>query len=377
VNEGETLDLGRLEGVARNFQITGELIEIKPYGIGHINKTYASCYVSGTHPKWYIHQKLNHHVFKEPENVMDNCTRITTHAGKLVQARGGDLLRETLNLVPTLDEKMYFQSDDGEYWRTFLMIQDAKSYEIPENPRQVYEAAKAYGDYQRLLTTLPGKRLHETIPDFHNTTKRYRTLSKIISADPQNRVQYAKREIEFIHSHTRIINLFADLIKKGKMPERIAHNDTKLNNVLLDIHSDKAICVIDLDTTMPGYALHDFGDMVRTGAATAKEDDDHFSNIGIDLQLFEQLTMGYLEATSEFLLPIELENLCYAGIVITLEQGIRFLSDYLVGDLYYKTLHSEHNLIRTKNQLKMVSEMESRFDEIKSIIMNKHSIIEN
>lgn len=377
MNDSKKLDLSNLTEIIKHFQITGEFKELKPFGTGHINETYASCFVSGTYSQWYIHQKINHHVFKEPENVMNNFARITAHARRMIEARGGDPLRETLNLVPTLDEKNFFHSDIGEYWRTFLLIQDAKTYDVPENPRQVYEAAKAYGEYQMLLTTLRGERLYETIPDFHNTPKRYRTLLNIIMADPLKRVRYAKGEINFITNHTAVINLFANLINTGEIPERITHNDTKLNNVLLDIHSDKAICVIDLDTTMPGCVLYDFGDMVRTGAATASEDEGHFDTVGIDLELFEQLTMGYLEAASGFLLPIELENLSYAGIVITLEQGIRFLSDFLVGDLYYKTLYPEHNLVRAKNQLKMVAEMERRFDEIKSIISKNQSSIRN
>jgi Ser/Thr protein kinase RdoA (MazF antagonist) len=359
--------------IITQFELGGEPLRVTPISSGHINDTFASQVQTPTGERVYIHQRINHHVFHHPAQVMENIARVTAHIRAQVVARGGDPVRRTLQLVPVQGGGLTYTSSSGDTWRTYLKIEGAHTYEVPENPQQVYHAARAFGEFQYFLSSLPGQRLYETIPDFHNTPKRFATLLGLLKVDPCNRAALAQPEIDFILARQADTALAIDRMARGELPERVTHNDTKLNNVLIDDRTGEGICVLDLDTVMPGTVLYDFGDMVRAGTATAAEDEPDLDKVGIDLDLFRQLANGYTETARGFLTPLEWQLLPQAGKLITLEQGIRFLSDYLQGDTYYKTHRPAQNLDRARTQLKMVSEMERKLPEIEKMISDCHT----
>jgi hypothetical protein len=355
------------------FQVPRVLVDAIPYGSGHINDTYFVRFQEDAGPVPVILQRINHQVFKQPEKLMDNVTRVTRFARECIQAAGGDPERETLNLIPTQDGGSFYRSQDGEYWRCYQYISGAHTYDKAEDLRQVYTAAQAFGNFQKLLARLPGERLHETIPDFHHTRKRFAAFLTAVKNDTAGRARTVGPEIDFILQREADASIVVDLLGSGELPERVTHNDTKLNNVLIDDLTGEGICVIDLDTMMPGSTLYDFGDLVRMGAASAVEDEPDLDKVGLDLSLFEALAHGYLKAARDFLIPLEWELLPFGGKLITFEQGIRFLGDYLNGDVYYKIHHPHHNLDRARTQLKMVAEMERLRDVMEAIINSQRS----
>lgn len=357
-----------LHSVIGHFDLDGELDGLEPYGTGHINDTFAGRYRGPNGTRRYIHQRLNHNVFKSPLKVMDNITRVTDYTHQQVLASGGDPRRQSLTLVPTRAGSLYHLSEQGNYWRTYLFIEGARSYDMAEGPQQLRAAARAFGNFQRLLSTLPGQRLHETIPNFHNTPLRFQQFLEALEKNCYDRAETALPEIEFILARRADTAVVTSLLETGAIPERVTHNDTKLNNVLIDDLSGEGLCIIDLDTVMPGSALYDFGDMVRSGAATAAEDEPDTSKAGIHMALFEELARGYLDTAGDFLNQIEIDHLAFSARLITLEQAIRFLSDYLNGDTYYKTHRPGQNLDRARTQIKMVREMEARRHEMEAIV---------
>lgn len=357
-----------LREITQQFQIEGRLSAVEPFGSGHIHETFAGVYETAAGTKRYIHQRINHYVFKKPVEVMENIERVTRYARESIVAASGSPDRETLTVIPALNGKSFYRTINGEYWRTFLFIENTHTIEVNNDPHYAYNAARAFGNFQKMLDTLPGPRLHESIVDFHHTRKRFATFVEAVNSDVKNRARNCKAEIDFILNREADASVVIDLMDQGELPERITHNDTKLNNVLFDNRTRKAVCVIDLDTVMPGSALYDFGDMVRNATATAAEDDPDLSKVTIDLTIFEWLARGYLEATRDFLTPLELEHLAFGGKLITFEQAIRFLTDYLKGDVYYKVHSETHNLDRTRNQIKMVDEMERKMDELRAIV---------
>jgi len=354
--------------VCRQFQVEGILVDVIPYGGGHINDTLLGVYQTKAGTKRYIHQRINHNVFKQPEKVMENIERVTRYARERIQAAGGNPARETLTLVPAKDGRFYHQTPDGSYWRTYIFIEGAHTFEIAQNLEQVYHAARAFGRFQKLLDDLPGERLHETIPDFHHTRKRFDTFQQILAVDPVKRAEQVKVEIDFILQREKVASTVVDLLVQGRLPERVTHNDTKLNNVLIDDQTGEGICVIDLDTMMPGSALYDFGDLVRMGTAMAAEDEPDLSRVGVDMRLFGELARGYLDSTRDFLTPTELDLLVFGGHLITFEQAIRFLGDYLNGDVYYKIHRVGQNLDRARTQIKMLAEMERKQEAMEAIV---------
>jgi thiamine kinase-like enzyme len=354
--------------ICRHFQIDGTLVEIVPYGGGYINDTLLGVYGTPAGPARYIHQRINHNVFRQPEKVMENIQRVTCYARERIQAAGGNPDRETLTLVPARDGRFFVQASDGSYWRTYTFIEGARTYDIAENLDQVYHAARAFGIFQKLLDDLPGGRLHETIPNFHHTRKRFDAFLRALASDPAHRAAGVQAEIDFILRREKDASIVVDLLAQGRLPERVTHNDTKLNNVLIDDQSGEGICVIDLDTMMPGSALYDFGDLVRMGTATAAEDEQDLSRVGVDLRLFGALARGYLDSTRDFLTPTELDLLIFGGRLITYEQIIRFLGDYLNGDVYYKINRPGHNLDRARTQIKMLEEMERKQNEMEALV---------
>lgn len=354
--------------ITHQFSIEGNLIEAIPHTSGIINDTFVSRYQTPNGTKHYIHQRINQNVFKEPEKVMENIERVTQYARQRILAEGGDPDRQTLTLVPTRDGRSYYRTPGGDYWRTYLFIEGARTYEVSDNPVHVYQAARAFGNFQKMLDDLPGGRLHETIPGFHYTPGRLAAFTESVQADVVGRVAVCRKEIDFLLERSAYAPVVVNLLAEGHIPERVTHNDTKLNNVLIDDQTGEGICVIDLDTTMPGSALYDFGDLIRMGAATAAEDELDLERVTVNMTMFDHLARGYLDAGRSFLTPTECQSLAFAGILITYEQAIRFLMDYIKGDVYYKIRQPDHNLNRARNQIKMVADMEVHRPQMEEII---------
>ncbi len=339
-----------------------------PYGCGHINDTFRADFQQNGRIKRYIVQRINKNIFKEPEKVMENIGRVTRFLRKRIIEAGGDPERQTLNIIPAKSGRDFAVTEDGEYWRVYVFIEGASIYETAEDASLIYAANKAFGNFQEMLSRLPGGRLHETIPDFHNTKKRFRNFVEVLEEDPLNRAASAKPEIDFYLKREPVASVIINALQSGEIPERITHNDTKLNNVLIDDATREGICVLDLDTVMPGSALYDFGDSVRIGACTAAEDEPNLDKVGIDLKLFECLTRGYLDAAKDFLTRKEIELLPFSAIVMAFECGMRFLTDYLNGDTYFKTSRPLHNLERCRTQMKITSEMEKSFGKMQAVV---------
>lgn len=350
---------------ALQFQLNGNFVSAEPYGFGHIHDTFRVQLDSGDD---IIFQRINHQVFKEPEKVIENIQRVTSHLREKIISAGGDPDRETLTLIPSREERPFYISKSGNYWRAILFIRGAKTYLKAQNETHHYNAAFAFGRFQKMLADFPSDRLHITIPDFHHTAKRYQAFLQALEQDAYNRASSAKSEIEFIQARAKQTHTLVDLIDKGKIRERVTHNDTKLDNVMIDDHSGEAVCVIDLDTVMPGLSVYDFGDTVRSGANPAKEDEQNPEDVTFDMQAFKNIAHGYLDAARDFLEPIEIDHLAFAARLITFENGIRFLTDYLEGDLYFKTHRENHNLDRCRTQLKLVQDMEDNFNQMLKIV---------
>ena len=358
-----------LAEICRQFRFEGSLMESLPVEFGHINDTFLLQFIN-SHGKTrrYILQRINQVVFRKPEELMQNIERVTGHLHKKILAAGGDPQRETLNLVPTLEGKSYFHDSIGDYWRAYLYIEGARTYEIAESPQQVYHAAWAFGNFQRLLADFPASELHETIPNFHHTPRRFKAFLEALQRDPCQRAGKVQEEIQFVLDRKSNTPVLVDLIAQNQLPLRVTHNDTKFNNVMIDDQTGESICIIDLDTVMPGSALYDFGDAVRSAAALSAEDEPDTSRAGISLRVFDRLAHGYLNAARDFLTGLEIQYLAFAAQLITLEQAIRFLMDFLNGDVYYKIHRPEQNLDRARTQIKMVADMEGKSEQLEGII---------
>ncbi len=349
----------QLQDISKQFQIYGEILHAETFKIGHINETYSATYDQGGMRVRYIHQKINKNVFKNPPAVMKNVMRVTTHIRRRLEAQNArDLTRRSLIVIPTRDGESYYRSRDGEYWRTFVFIEGVQTFEAVQSPDQAFQAGQAFGDFQSLLVDLPGERLNETIPAFHHTRKRFTALQQAIQNDHFNRAQTAKREIDFALKHESLVDVILDAMAKRKIPERITHNDTKFNNVMLDTVTGDAKCVVDLDTVMPGCALYDFGDMVRTTTSPTLEDERDLSKVRMQLPMYKKLVEGYLAAAGRFLTRAEKSHIAFSGKLITYEIGIRFLTDYLSGDTYFRIHRPDHNLDRCRTQFRLVESIE-------------------
>lgn len=357
------------EEIVNHFNYEGDLIRVEPYGSGHINDTFAVTFnkYEGKVVR-YILQRINTNIFKEPEKLMENIENVTKFLKNKINSLGGNPHRETLNLIYTVDHKPFYYSSSGDYWRSYVFIEGAKTYQVVETLQHFYNAGKALGNFEQLLSDFPSEKLHETIPNFHNTKARYEEFLKALAEDKMNRAKDIKKEIEFVLERGKETTILVDLLNEGKLPLRVTHNDTKFNNVMIDNETGEGICVIDLDTIMPGLALYDFGDSIRSGANPSEEDERDLSKVSMDLSLFEHFTHGFLEGTKHSLRDIEIEYLPFAAKIMTLECGIRFLSDHLNGDIYFKIHRENHNLDRARTQFKMVMDMEGKFSEMKAIV---------
>jgi Ser/Thr protein kinase RdoA (MazF antagonist) len=353
----------RVRAAACQFEIKGEFLAAQPYGSGHINDTYRVTFKNGGEPACHIVQRINHHIFKRPEALMENIQRVTAHLATQVQDEP-DRSRRALRLIPTRDGKPWHVDQDGNHWRAYHYISQARTYDTVENVDQAFQAAKAFGRFQQMLAGLPAPRLHDTIPDFHNTPKRFKALLAAIESHAAGRAILAKPEIQFALAHESIVNELLD----AHLPERVIHNDTKFNNVMLDDATGEGICVIDLDTVMPGLAPYDFGDMVRTTTSPADEDERDLTKVQMQFPMFEALVRGYLSSASGFLTAGEKRVLALSGKLITFEIGIRFLTDYLAGDTYFKVHREGHNLDRCRTQFRLVELIEQQEEQMSRLV---------
>lgn len=358
-----------LNEVVSSFSFKGEFVTAEPLKSGNINDTYIATFrnENGGVNK-YIVQRINNYVFKEPENVMKNVIAVTEHIRRKVTEQGGNPSRETLNFIPLAAGGFLYKCTHGGFWRAYSYIDDARTYQVVEKPIHLYNAGRAFGRFQKYLRDFPAGELYETIPDFHNTPKWHQALLEALGNDSLNRVKRARSEIRFVQDRVQHLSNLVDHIEKGNLPLRVTHNDTKFNNVLIDNKTGEGICVIDLDTVMPGSSLYDFGDAIRSGANTAAEDELDLSKVSLSIELFDQFTRGFLEFTHDFLTPFEIKQLPFSAILITLELGIRFLTDYINGDIYFKTNHENQNLHRAQVQFKLAADMEVKYNQLGNII---------
>ncbi len=350
----------QLSDIVRNFAIE---VDVQAYGNGHINDTY----IANSEPK-YILQRINSSIFKKPEEVMSNILGVTEFLRKKIIAAGGNPDRETLTVVKTRAGESFFKTDDGSYFRMYKYIENSVGYEMVENPEQFYQAARAFGKFQKMLSDYPADKLFETIPRFHDTEKRFADFEEAVKNNVAGRRNFAKPEIEFALARKADASVVLDAMRSGKVPMRVTHNDTKLNNVLLDAKTGEGVCVIDLDTVMPGSLLYDYGDALRFGASSGAEDEIYLDKIYFDLELFEAFTKGFLEEAGDDLTPMEIELLPFSAKLLTYECGMRFLGDYLNGDTYFKIHREHHNLDRARTQFKLVADIETKLEDMKKIV---------
>ena len=354
MNNDRSSDRG-IAAAIRQFEIGGTFVDAAAYGSGHINDTYRAIFDEAGESVRFIVQRINRTIFKNPASMMENIQRVTAHLAAQV-AGVPDCERHVLTLIPARSGQAWHVDSDGEFWRAYRFIEKANTYDAVESTDQAFQAAKAFGRFQTLLGGLPEPRLHDTIPDFHNTPKRFQALQQAIALDVADRAILAKPEIDFALAHESV----AGILLNAGLPERVTHNDTKFNNVMLDDATGEGICVIDLDTVMPGLVLYDFGDMVRTTTSPAKEDEQDLSKVSLQFPMFEALLRGYLGSAGGLLTDAEKDHLVYAGKVITFEQGVRFLTDYLAGNTYYKVHRDGHNLDRCRTQFKLIESIEQQ-----------------
>lgn len=357
-----------LATIFRHFDTRADFVSAAPYGTGHINDTYRVASSLGGHRVYFTLQHISTRIFKDGPGLMDNIQRICRHAAARLRAGGAtDASRRALQMIPALDGRPYHVDGAGMLWRLYLFVDGVRTYDRIEQPRHAYEPARAFGLFQRLLADLPGQRLVETIPFFHHTVRRLQALQDAIRQDAAGRAAGVRREIDFVLSRETLCGEILRLMAAGDLPERVTHNDTKINNVLMDEKSDEGICVIDLDTCMPGSALYDFGDMVRSGTNSTAEDDPDPSNVRCQRPIFEALARGYL-AAADFLTPAERGSLVLGGKLMTLECGIRFLADHLQGDVYFKVHRPNHNLDRCRTQFALVKSIEDQEPDLLSFV---------
>ena len=355
----------QLNDVIGRFAIEGNVISYAPYGDGHINDTY----LVETTVRKYILQRINNSIFKDVDALMKNITLVCNHARENIIRAGGDPHREAMTVVPTKDGKSYFRFGE-KYFRIYVYIDHTVSLNLPRNERDFYESGVGFGKFAKLLDGFDASQIYDVIPDFHNTVVRYNNFIAALEADKLNRAKEVKNEIDFVLKREAVCHKIVDMLASGELKRRVTHNDTKLNNVLLDDKTGKAVAVIDLDTVMQGSVCYDFGDSIRFGCNTAAEDEEDLTKCHFSLPLFEVYSQGFLGAIGGILTEKEIEAMPLGSIMMTLECGIRFLTDYLDGDNYFKVSKDKHNLIRTRTQFRLVEEMERDYDKMISVVKN-------
>ncbi len=354
--------------IAEKFCIPGSYTGGAPYGCGHINDTYAVCFcgTDGASVR-YILQRINTEIFNADE-LMENICLVTAFLKKKIAAEGGDPERETLTIVMTRSGMTFHKEPDGSCWRVYTFVENTETYQSVTSPDVFSNAGAAFGHFQKQLADFNAGLLHESIKDFHNTEKRYADFERSVSRASDERLKISHSEIDFVHSHKSQCGIVVSDLKSGRLPLRVTHNDTKLNNILIDSGTGRGICIIDLDTVMAGSLLYDFGDSNRFGSNTAAEDETDLSKVSFDLGLFSAYTKGFLSEARGSITPRECELLPFSCLLMTLECGIRFLADYLDGDIYFKISHPTHNLERARNQFALISDIEKKMPEMIAIV---------
>ena len=359
----------KLDEALQAFDFGGEVAGAVRYGSGHVNDTFA-VYIQKEDgsPLRFILQRINTKVFKDPNALMENIVGVTEYLKQMKMQDPAIPADKILSVLKTKTGESFFKDSDGEAWRVYNFIEDTICLQSVEKPEQFYNAAKSFGLFIRQLEGYPAKTLHETIRKFHDTRDRFANFKDAVKADKLSRAQNVHAEIDFVLQRESDCSYLMDLLEEGKLPLRVTHNDTKLNNILLNPETGEGECIIDLDTIMPGLALNDFGDSIRFGANAASEDETDLGKVVLNLELFEAYTRGYLSVAGDVLSPLEIECLPWGAKLMTLECGMRFLTDYLDGDVYFKIHRENHNLDRCRTQFKLVTEMESHFHEMQEIV---------
>ena len=360
-----------IDEIIQAFQIPGRIIATtEEYGSGHINNTCLLQMENQDSIQKYIVQKINTEVFLKPEHVMSNIIQVTKHLQKAIAKEGGDPRRETLHFLKNKKDTYYEIDQNGNYWRVYEYIDQTITLQRVKDPRDMYSSGRAFAMFNKRLADFPVDDLYETIPDFHNTPMRFQQFVKIIEQNPHAKLEICLPQVDFILAREKHLSCLTDQLTAKKLPLRVTHNDTKINNVLFDARTKQGICVIDLDTVMPGLIAYDFGDAVRFGASTALEDETDLTQVSFSIELFEAFTKGFLEILASVIDQVEIDSLIQGAYLMTLEVGMRFLQDYLQGDIYFKTDKNrpQHNLERAKNQLKLVSDMEQSWSEMKAVV---------
>ena len=335
-----------------------------PYGGGHINDTF----IASRDGRPYVLQRINTKVFSNPDELMENIHSVTDYLRKKIKENGGDPNRETMAVLLTEDGQKFYRDSEGDCYRVCVFVQDSITLESVSKPEEFYQSAKAFGKFQNMLSDFPAEKLHETIVNFHDTPDRVRQLKEAIEKNLSGRLDTCREEVEYALEQAKDASKVCDAMKEGSIPVRVTHNDTKLNNVLFDKDTLEGLCVIDLDTVMPGSLLYDFGDSLRYGANTAAEDEKDLDKVTFDLELFEAFTKGFVSEVKDSLTEREKELLAFSAKLMTYECGIRFLADYINGDTYFKTKYPEHNLDRAKNQFKLCKDIDLKMEEMNRIV---------
>ena len=360
-------DIAYLKDICEKFQAGFAPSYIKPYGSGHINDIYA-VYDTEECPQCIL-QRINHLIFTKPPELMNNIVRVTDHIRqKLQENNENDIDRKVMTIINTVDDTSYYRDNDGNYWRMYLFIKNAQTYDSLESLEQLYKAAETFGQFQNLLSELPEPPLFETIKDFHCGHSRLAQFKESLEKDVMNRAKDAKEEIDFLLNNAAIFDVFPKMIEEDKIPTRTTHNDTKINNVMIDDDTQEGICVIDLDTVMPGLSLYDFGDMVRTATSPAEEDEPDLSKVVMLMPRFEKLVEGFVQETGDFLTDTEKQHLVFGSKVIIFEQFLRFLTDHLAGDIYYKIHRANHNLNRGRTQMRLLQSIIAQEGQMNNVI---------
>lgn len=372
------IETSSLKNIIDTFPFSGEPISIKSTDTGLINSTYMLTFSDGNQDFQYVLQKINTNVFKKPDELMSNIMNVTGFLRNKINLSGGNAARETLTFLYTKENTPYYRDENGGCWRSYKYIGKCYTCDKIDSEIKAFRSGKAFGKFQKMLSDYPAANLFETIPHFHDTPSRYEALKKAVKDNLSGRLQSVKNELSFALDREMDASKLVDLAAEDRIPMRVTHNDTKINNVLFDSITNEAICVIDLDTIMPGLSLYDFGDSIRSGAVTSDENEQDLDKYGLDISLFKSYTEGFLSEAGHALNDEEIANLAFSAKLMTLECGVRFLTDYLNGDTYFKTDYPEHNLVRCKTQFKLVEDIEKHLDEMNACVdeIYRRSLIE-
>lgn len=358
--------------LAAHFAIPGEYVACTRYGAGHINDTFCLTVREGEREVRYILQRINHRLFRDVGKLMHNIELVTAFCRESVLSKGGDPMRECLQIVPTREGNSFY-TDGTDYFRVYVFIEGATTYQTVRDPQDFYESAVAFGKFASLLAGFDASQLYEILPDFHNTKVRYRNFLAAVASDTQGRAHEVAKEIEWVREHSSLCGEIVDRIASGEIPLRVTHNDTKLNNVMLDNRTGKGLAVIDLDTVMPGSLCYDFGDSIRFGCNSAAEDEPDLTRVHFRYDLYETYLAGYLSAVGDSMTAAERRYLPMGAVLMTYECGMRFLTDYLEGDVYFRTTRPGQNLDRAHTQFRLVDEMLAVYDRMLAATDGKHA----